>query len=416
MDSVTIVGAGVVGYASAKALRGQGFTGRITIVGGERHRPYDRPPLGRGFLTGQTTIGELALEAPTDDLHVDWRLGVAAVALDAATRRVTLADGSALDADTVVLTTGSTARRIGDIPHGVHTLRTVDDALALREELLPGARMVVVGSGIVGLEAASTARDLGLDVTVLGSTTDALRSTFGDTVAEAVFAQHARRGIVVRTDLRVDSLLGPNWVSGVRLATGEEIGADLVLLDIGSEAQVDWLADSGLDLGPGVLCDETGATSAPGIVAVGDCAAWFDPMLGRHRRIAHWSDSRNRAAIATAALRGVDPGPSVSERILSTEQAGSRVQFAGRLRGREQFTVQAGSVATNDLFAVYRLNGEPVAALAVNQPALMSEWHSELIDTTKPAAPTAFPPASAGRVTRATVEVDAPVRDASALA
>ncbi|WEO76673.1 FAD-dependent oxidoreductase [Cryobacterium sp. SO2] len=378
MDSVTIVGAGVVGHASASALRTLGYTGRITVIGGERHRPYDRPPLGRGFLTGQTTIGELALEAPHEDLDADWRLGVAAVALDAAGHRVTLANGRTLDSDAVVIATGSAARRFGASPRGVHTLRTVEDALALREELLPGARMIVVGSGVVGLEVASTARDMGLDVTVLGSTTDALCTAFGGTVADAVYALHSRRGTTVRTDLRVADLIGPGWVSGVRLSTGEEIGADVVLLDIGSVPLAGWLGDAGLDLRGGVVCDAAGATSVPGVVAVGDCAAWLDPVTGQHRRIPHWSDTRNRSAIAMAALLGVDAGAALTPGRVASEQAGVRVQFAGRLTGTEQISVEAGGVDTGDLVAVYRRGGRPVGVLGIDQPALVAHWQALL--------------------------------------
>jgi NADPH-dependent 2,4-dienoyl-CoA reductase/sulfur reductase-like enzyme len=378
MQSVTIVGAGVVGHASAAALRAHGYTGHLTIVGAERHRPYDRPPLGRGFLTGETTIGELALEAPSEDLGAEWRLGVPAVALDAAAHRVTLANGRTLESDAVVIATGSSARRFHPMPRGVHTLRTVEDALALREELLPGARMIVVGSGIVGLEVASTARDLGLQVTVLGSTTDALCTAFGGAVADAVYRLHSRRGITVRTDLRVAELIGPGWVSGVRLTTGEEIGADVVLLDIGSVPLAGWLGEAGLDLRGGVVCDEAGATAVPGVVAVGDCAAWFDPVTGLHRRIPHWSDTRDRPGIAMAALLGVDPAEALTPARVTSEQGGAQVQFAGRLRGGEDVTVEAGSPSTGDLVAVYRLGSVPVAVLGIDQPLQVADWQARL--------------------------------------
>ncbi|WP_205748681.1 NAD(P)/FAD-dependent oxidoreductase [Cryobacterium sp. LW097] len=412
MDSVTIVGAGVVGHASAVALRAHGYTGRITVLGSERHRPYDRPPLGRGFLTGQTTIDELALEAPHDDLDADWRLGVAAVALDAATHRVTLANGRTVDSDAVVIATGSAARRMSTMPRGVHTLRTVEDALALREELLPGAHLVVVGSGVVGLEVASTARDLGLRVTVLVSSTDALHTAFGATVAGAVFGLHERRGITVRTDLRVTELIGPGWVSGVRLSSGEEIGADLVLLDIGAVPLVGWLGGSALDPGGrdlhgGVVADAAGGTGVPGIVAVGDCAAWLDPETGAHRRIAHFSDTRNRPSIAMAALLGVDPGGAGAPATLTSEQAGALVQFAGRVHGGESMTIEAGGVDTGDLLAVYRRGETPVAVLGIDQPGRVEEWRTRLLELSLSLTDTDAHIDTAGPA--------GPVRDASAL-
>lgn len=424
MHSVTIVGAGVVGHASAAALRAHGFTGHITVLGSERHRPYDRPPLARGFLTGQTTIGELALEAPTEHLDADWRLGVGAVTLDAAAHRVTLANGLTVDSDAVVIATGSAARRFTTMPRGVHTLRTVEDALALREELLPGARMVVVGSGVVGLEVASTARDLGLHVTVLGSTTDTLSTTFGATVADAVYGLHERRGITVRTDLRVADLIGPGWVSGVRLTTGEEIGADVVLVDIGAVPLVGWLGDSGLDLRGGVVGDAAGRTGVPGVVAVGDCAAWLDPVTGQHHRIAHWSDTRNRPSIAMAALLGLHPGQALAPARLTSHQAGALVQFAGRLHGGERMTIEAGGVDTGDLVAVYRRGDQPVAVLGIDQTGLVTQWQARLADPgASPGAPAAPAAAVAVAVTPVAMPADAApgavpigtVRDASAL-
>ena len=423
MHSVTIVGAGVVGHASAAALRAHGYAGRITVLGSERHRPYDRPPLGRGFLTGQTTIGELALETLDEDLDADWRLGVGAVALDAAARRVTLANGRTIDSDAVVIATGSAARRLGTMPRGVHTLRTVEDALALREELLPGARMVVVGSGVVGLEVASTARDMGLNVTVLGSTTDALCTTFGSAVANAVFGLHERRGITVRTDLRVADLIGPGWVSGVRLTTGEEIGADVVLLDIGAVPLVGWLGDSGLDLRGGVVADANGLTGAPGIVAVGDCAAWLDPFTGEHHRIAPWSDTRDRPSIAMAALLGRHPGTAPAPARLTSQQGGALVQFAGRLLGGEQVSIEAGGVDTGDLVAVYRHGDQPVAVLGIDQPVRVAQWQARLAEAganqgpAEPAAneSAAEPPAALAASTAApAVGRAGAVRDASA--
>ncbi|TFD95288.1 NAD(P)/FAD-dependent oxidoreductase [Cryobacterium lactosi] len=419
-----MVGAGVVGHASAAALRAHGYTGRITVLGSERHRPYDRPPLARGFLTGQTTIGELALEAPTEDLDADWRLGVGAVALDPAAHRVTLANGRTVDSDAVVIATGSAARRFTTMPRGVHTLRTVEDALALREELLPGARMVVVGAGVVGLEVASTARDMGLDVTVLGSTTDALSTTFGATVAGAVYGLHEGRAITVRTDLRVADLIGPGWVSGVRLTTGEEVGADVVLLDIGAVPLVGWLGDSGLDLRGGVVADAAGRTGVPGVVTVGDCAAWLDPVTGQHHRIAHWSDTRDRPSIAMAALLGVHPGEALAPARLTSQQAGALVQFAGRLHGGEQMTIESGGVDTGDLVAVYRRDNQPVAVLGIDQTVQVTQWQAKLADPGAspdgPASPTATgavavpPVAMPAGVAPAIIQTGA-VRDASGL-
>jgi NADPH-dependent 2,4-dienoyl-CoA reductase/sulfur reductase-like enzyme len=388
IGSVTIVGASLAGHASAKALRAQGFDGLITMIGGEEHRPYDRPPLSKEFLAGKATVADLALEVEDEDLAAEWMLGARAVRLDpaagTATHTVTLADGRAVTSDAVVIATGSFAKNLnlttlGGLSIGAHTLRTVDDAEALRDALRPGAKLVVVGSGFVGLEVASTAVDLGVDTLVLGSSEWPLSRIFGDTVANSVQRLHEAHGVRVRNNVRVDTLLGTERVTGVRLSTGEEIPAEIVVLSIGSIPAVGWLASSGLDLANGVVCDETGATGVPGIVAVGDCSAWFDPVRGRPHRIEHWTDSRDRPAIAMAALLGREaPARALRPSYLWSDQCGARIQFAGRLLGDEVVEVESGSVDAADLFVVYRRAGEPVAVVGINQPKLVAQWRKRL--------------------------------------
>lgn len=385
---MTIVGASLAGHASAKSLRLQGYTGSIVMVGGEEHRPYDRPPLSKEFLAGTATIADLALEVEDEDLGAEWMLGARAVALDPVARTVTLSDGRTVTSDAVVIATGSFARTLdgtGVLPRGVHTLRTVDDAVALRDELKPGARLVVVGSGFVGLEVASTAADLGVRTTVLGSTVSPLSRLFGDTVARGVQLLHERNGVAVRNGVLVESVVGTDAVRAVRLSTGEEIAADIVVLGIGSVAAVDWLAGSGLDISNGVICDEAGATAFPGVLAVGDCSAWFDPVRGRPHRIEHWTDSRDRPALAMAALLG-RPAPASALRpsYLWSDQCGARIQFAGRMLGGEVAQVEAGSAETADLLVVYRRDGEPVAVVAINQPRLVAQWRKRLASPAPP--------------------------------
>jgi len=397
MKSVTIVGASLAGHASAKALRAQGFDGRITVIGGEEQRPYDRPPLSKDFLAGRVTTDDLALEAEDEDLGAEWLLGARAVSIDPGEHRVDLAEGGSVTSDAVVIATGSFARTFERMPRGVHTLRTIDDAIALRADLLPGARLVVVGSGFVGLEVASTARELGIDVVVLGSSHWPLSRTFGDTVAAAVQRLQERCGVRVRNNVLVDAVLGTERVTGVRLSTGEVIAADVVLLGIGSLPAVGWLADSGLSLslGGGVACDEFGATNAPGIVAVGDCAAWFDPIRGRHHRVEHWSDSHDRPAFAVAGLlSGNAPQRSLRPSYMWSDQGGARIQFTGRLLGGEERAIEAGGVETGDLLMVYRLADRPVAVVGFNQPRLVAQWRKRLATAQPPAAgtePLVFP-------------------------
>lgn len=367
VGSVIIVGASLAGHASAKALRALGFTGRITMIGGEEHRPYDRPPLSKEFLAGNATIADLALEAEDEDLAAEWIFGARAIALDTASHSVTLSDGRTFSADAVVIATGSIAKTLTPLgavpsralPMGAHTLRTVDDAVALRDELQPGATLVVVGSGFVGLEVASTAVTLGVKALVLGSSESPLTRLFGASVAAAVQRLHESHGVRVRNGVTVTALCGTDRVTGVRLATGEEIPADIVLLGIGSVPAVDWLIGSGLALDNGVLCDEVGGTGVEGVVAVGDCSAWFDPVRGCAHRIEHWTDSRDRPAIAMSALLDLDvPARALRPSYLWSDQCGARIQFAGRLLGGEDVTIESGGIDSADLFVVYRRAGD----------------------------------------------------------
>ena len=310
---------------------------------------------------------------------------------------MTLSDSRTITSDAVVIATGSFAKTLDSVtegashglrhaPRGLHTLRTVEDAVALRDQLVPGAKLVVVGSGFVGLEVASTAVDLGISTTVLGSTIWPLSRVFGDTVASAVQLLHERHGVTVRNGVLAESILvgapdsaGRADVTGVRLSSGEEIGADVIVLGVGSVAAVGWLDGSGLELSNGVVCDESGFTGVDGIFAVGDCSAWFDPVRGRSHRIEHWTDSRDRPAIAMAALLGLEaPARALRPSYLWSDQCGARIQFAGRLLGGESVDVEAGTADAADLFVVYRRDGEPVAVVGINQPRLVAHWRKRL--------------------------------------
>jgi NADPH-dependent 2,4-dienoyl-CoA reductase/sulfur reductase-like enzyme len=383
-ESVLVVGASLAGHATARALRSQGFDGPITLVGDEPERPYDRPPLSKDFLAGRLEVPDLALEAAGEDLGAEWVLGSAATALDVAGRRVTLADGRRLTADAVVLATGSRARglRGGTAGHelaGVHTVRNLADARALRAELLPGVRVVVVGAGFIGAEVASTVHGLGLDVTVVEAAPAPLSGPLGVELGLAVAALHAAHGVHLECGVPVAGLLGEDRVTGVELVDGTVLPADVVVVGIGSLPAVEWLQGSGLDLTGGVVCSSTGA-AAPGIWAVGDCAAWYDPYRGHPHRLEHWTDALERPAAMVRAMLGQPAGVARAPYFWS-EQYGVMIQFAGRHLGGEQIAIEAGSAETADVFATYRRDGELVAVLGMNQPKLFTRARRSLPGT-----------------------------------
>jgi NADPH-dependent 2,4-dienoyl-CoA reductase/sulfur reductase-like enzyme len=381
-----VVGASLAGLSTARALRAQGYDGELVVVGEEAHRPYDRPPLSKGFLTG-VDAAELALEAYDEDLEITWRLGARAVSLsDGPT--VTLADGERLACDGVVIATGASARRDvpgSDLP-GVHVLRTLDDALALRASLRRGGPVVVVGGGFIGSEVASTARELGQDVTLLVGEDAPLRNALGPH-ADVIAALHRERGVALVGDARVTEVVQVDTGLEVRLADGTAHLASTVVLGIGAQPAVGWLADSGVTLDDGVLCDDRGATSLPGVVAVGDCAAWYDPALGRHHRAEHWTAAREQAPVAAAALltRGSTPTRPLRPPYIWSDLHGRRIQIAGHRDLADSVAVEEGSLEQCSFLAVYRRDGQPVAALAVDQPQKFMSVRRRLVQV--PARP-----------------------------
>ncbi|MBC7631180.1 FAD-dependent oxidoreductase [Aeromicrobium sp.] len=378
--TVLVVGASLAGHATARALRRSGFDGTVVLIGDEVRRPYDRPPLSKEFLAGRATETDLSLETD-DNLRIEWELGSRAIALDPGTSTVTLADGRFLRGDAVVVATGSLARRMPTSLRGVHTLRTLDDAEALRKELLPGARLCVIGAGFVGAEVASTAVDLGLDVTVVEASDTPLLGPLGVLLGAAVAGLHTRHGVPMHCGVAVTRLLGTSHVTGVELADGRVIEADVVVAGIGATPATSWLEGSGLDVTGGLLCDSHGGTAAPNVFGVGDCSSWFDPARGHHHRVEHWTDSRDRPKLVVdALLNGYDPSTAavLAAPYFWSDQYGVRLQFAGRRRGDETVTFEAGSVDDSDLLAVYWRDGQPVAVLGMDQPRLFGRWRRSL--------------------------------------
>ena len=379
IGSVTVVGASLAGVSTVRALRAQGFGGRITVVGAEVHEPYDRPPLSKVFLTAPDEPDADPLVQGDEDLDVEWRLGVRAAGLDPSTRIVTLDDGAHLVSDAVVLATGARARRLPgtDGLAGVHTLRTLDDARALRAELRAGGSLVVVGGGFIGAEVASSARSLGLDVTVVEALATPLAGPLGTTMGAAVAGLHADHGVHLRTGVGVARLLGHDRVEAVELADGRRLAADVVVVGIGAQPDVAWLADSGLDVDGGVRTDATCATGAPGVVAVGDCALAHDVHAGRHLRAEHWTHALQQPATAAATLLG-SPAPYTAVPYVWSDQYGLHVQLAGWTAGADEPTVVHGSIADRSFVATYERDGQLVAVLGVGAPGPFTRWRRRL--------------------------------------
>ncbi|BBG00206.1 MULTISPECIES: NAD(P)/FAD-dependent oxidoreductase [Pseudonocardia] len=385
MRDVTVVGASLAGLATVRALREQGFDGRIVVVGDEKHAPYDRPPLSKDFLAGTASDTDVVLAGPDDgEQAAQWRLGRTAVALDGPGRVVTLDDGERLSSDAVVLATGARARTLpGEQPQGVHTLRTLDDARALRADLVPGRRLVVVGAGFVGAEVASTAAGLGLEVDIVEAAPVPLQRALGPEMGVACGRLHAAHGVRLHPGTGVAGIVGSPRVTGVRTDDGREFPADVVVVGIGALPNVEWLAGSGLELDDGVVTDACGRTALPGIVAVGDCAASLRDYTGNRLRLEHWTNALQQPAVAAAALLGTAHALPAHHAVpyFWSDQYGHRIQFAGHRAADGALRVEEGDPedpAAGLLVLFLDPGGEPVGVLGIDRARPFGRWRREL--------------------------------------
>jgi NADPH-dependent 2,4-dienoyl-CoA reductase/sulfur reductase-like enzyme len=378
--TVAVVGASLAGLSAARALRDQSYDGRIVVIGDEVHAPYDRPPLSKEFLAGMASLDDITLGTPDDaDLDIEWRLGTTAIGLDPISRSVLLRDGSEVRADGVVLATGARARLLpgSEGLDGVHVLRSLDDAIALREDLAAAERLVVIGAGFIGAEVASTARKLGLEVTVVETQPVPLAGPLGPEMGAVCAELHADHGTRLVAGTGVSGLVGTGRVEAVELTDGTRLPADVVVVGVGATPNIEWLADSGVALGNGVLTDARGATNIPGVVAVGDCAASWSASAERHVRIEHWTNALEQPATAVATLLGAgEPAPTPVPYFWS-DQYGARIQFAGSRGGGDVARVVEGSCADRSFLVVYERDGHPVAVLGMNQPRLFTRWRRQ---------------------------------------
>lgn len=369
MKSIAVVGASLAGLNAAETLRREGFTGRLVLFGDETHRPYDRPPLSKEIARGEWPLEKIDL--PVDALLDDvvWKLGCPVTGLDAARRTLRFGDDQSETFDGIVIATGATPRRLpGTDIRGVHVVRTLDDAVALRDDLArPGCRVVVVGAGFIGQEAAASARKLDLPVTMLEAVAPAAH-VLGAEIGGIIADIHRRHGVDVRLGVAAAAFEGGSRLERIHLSDGSVVNADVAVLGIGVTPNTAWLEGSGLTIDNGVVCDEA-CLAAPGIVAAGDIARWPNHRYGELRRVEHWDNAVRQAEHAAKRLLaeagGVHPGAYAPVPWFWSDQYGLKMQLVGSPVAHDEVRIVFGSGEEERFIALYRRGDRLVAALGL---------------------------------------------------
>ncbi|MFI7643939.1 NAD(P)/FAD-dependent oxidoreductase [Nonomuraea sp. NPDC049400] len=381
MRHVAIVGASLAGVSAAEGLRTRGYQGRITLIDAESRAPYDKPPLSKGALAGDVELHATALRPPEWYVEnaVDLRLGTRVTGLDDSARQLRTQAGEAIEYDGLVVATGATARRLRGCcaqPELLHMLRSVDDASRLRGALRPGRHLVVVGGGFIGLEAAATARGLGVEVTVVETAPTLLSRAFPATVGHWFADLHQRNGVRVICGTAVEEITVGRCGYKVRLAE-ETLSADVVLTGIGAAPAIDWLSGSGVELGNGVRCAPDLSTGVPGVVAAGDVAHWYNEALGESMRVEHWTNAVEQGRHAVGTLLG-DREAYRAVPYFWTDQHDAKVRFVGRAAATDDVAI--GRPKDGSLIALFGRNGVLRGAACINAARELGTFRAAIDD------------------------------------
>lgn len=356
------------------------------LIGAEPHLPYDRPPLSKEFLTGDQDPGSLALDpdGAYDELDTEVMLSTHAVGLDLEARTVAIAPAAGGNAETVpfdglVIATGAAARPLPGVGNlaGVHTLRTLDDSAAIREGLIAGARIAVVGGGFIGSEVAASAAARDCEVTVIEAAAAPLVRGLGVEMGGRVGALHGQNGVELCLGVGVDGVLGTDRVEAVAMADGSRIAADLVVVGIGVVPNTGWLEGSGLQVDNGVVCDATLCCGPPGVYAVGDVArapnGWLSPWHGdRPIRVEHWTAAvEHGMAVGRNLVAPAEAQPYNSVPFVWSDQYDARIQIAGHPDADDDVEVLVGSAdedpnSGRSFLAGYRRDGRLSGVMALD--------------------------------------------------
>ncbi|MFE7438977.1 NAD(P)/FAD-dependent oxidoreductase [Streptomyces chartreusis] len=385
---VAVIGASAGGLATVQALRQRGYDGKLTLIGDEAHLPYDRPPLSKQILSGRWAPERLTLRSDVEigALHLDLRLGITAIGLDQTRREVLLSDETGVPYEVLVVATGVHPRSVplsgAETTRRVHTLRTLEDAQALRARLRPGRRLVIAGAGLVGTEVAATARSLGVDVTLVEPAPMPLAHAVGRDVGRWLMEVHRAHGVDLLTAVAVTEvvLTSAGEVDQVVLSDGSVLSADDVLVAAGSQPNTQWLVGSGLSLADGLVCDEF-SRAAPSIYGVGDVARWFNPLFGTSMRVEHRTNAAEQGlTVAHNILTPQAPRPFAPVPYFWTDQYDMTVQCYGFPRGHDECVVVDGDLVQGRFVVAYRTANRLAAVLTVGaSPKTLRAWRAAIL-------------------------------------
>jgi 3-phenylpropionate/trans-cinnamate dioxygenase ferredoxin reductase subunit len=364
-----IVGASLAGATAAATLREEGFDGRVVLIGAEEHRPYERPPLSKDYLRGEA--GRDKLYVHPDGFYADHdlelRLGSTAVELDTSGRTLTLDDGDRLGYDRLLLATGAEPRRLS-IPgaelDGVLYLRSVDDSDALRERLDAGGSVVVVGAGWIGSEVAASARQRGLDVTVIDPLSVPLERVLGAEIGAVYRDIHTDHGVRMLMDTGVAAFEGDRKVERVRTSDGSELECDFVVVGVGVQPRTGLAAEAGIAVDDGVVVDARLRTGADGVFAAGDVASAHHPLYGERIRVEHWANALNQGPAAARNMLGRD-APYERLPYFFSDQYDVGMEYSGFARSWDRVVVR-GDPAAREFIAFWMDGDRVLAGMNVN--------------------------------------------------
>jgi 3-phenylpropionate/trans-cinnamate dioxygenase ferredoxin reductase subunit len=388
--TIVIVGAGQAGGWAAQTLRKEGYTGRLVLIGDERHPPHERPPLSKAVLAGQAEPQSTWLQKSEafEALGLEWRPGTKVTRIDRAGKRLELAGGETLAYDKLILCTGGRARTLaipGAGAPGVHTLRTIDDALALAPLLQPGRSVVVIGGGWIGLEVAATARQKGADVVVVEAQKRLCERTVPSEISEHLLALHRTHGTRVLLGAGVERIGSTDdGRSAVTLTDGSVLDCDAIVVGVGLVPNDELARDAGLDCDGGVIVDSRCRSSDPDILAAGDVAVSYNPWAGRRLRLESWQNAQEQGIAAARSALGLDVDYQPLPWFWS-DQYGMNLQIYGIPTPAQQVVVRGA--AGSDSFVLFYLESDVVKAAIGPNAARDLRFARRLIEQGKPVDP-----------------------------